>query len=126
MNSYPSSENNTLNVVLRFHEAFNRHDVEAIMRLMSDDCVFENTYPPPDGTRYQGQAAVRTFWQQLFSQSPDARFDLEEAFALGERCVLRWTYHWVDDQGQAGHVRGVDIFRVLDGRVTEKLSYVKG
>ena len=28
--------------------------------------------------------------------------------------------------GSAGHVRGVDVLRVRDGKVVEKLSYVKG
>jgi len=39
--------------------------------------------------------------------------------------VVRWIYRWVRD-GQEGHVRGVDVFRVRDGKVAEKLSYVKG
>jgi ketosteroid isomerase-like protein len=54
----------TLEVVHRFNEAFNRHDVDAIMELMTEDCVFENTNPTPDGTRYEGQAAVRAFWER--------------------------------------------------------------
>jgi hypothetical protein len=29
-------------------------------------------------------------------------------------------------EGKPGHVRGVDIFRVRDGKLAEKLSYVKG
>lgn len=49
-----------------FNEAFGRHDVDAVMNLMTDDCVFENTLPPPDGDRYVGQADVRKFWQEFF------------------------------------------------------------
>jgi ketosteroid isomerase-like protein len=49
-----------------FNQAFNRHDVEGVMKLMTEDCVFENTVPPPDGERYQGAAAVREFWQRFF------------------------------------------------------------
>lgn len=114
----------TLQVVQQFHEAFNRHDVDAIMALMTGDCVFENTYPPPDGARLQGQEAVRACWEQLFRDAPAAHFAVEELFASGERAVLRWRYAWAPP-GE-GHVRGVDIYRVRDGRVAEKLSYVKG
>lgn len=110
----------------QFHAAFNQHDVDAVMRLMTDDCVFENTYPPPDGSRSEGQTAVRAFWQELFSGSPQARFETEEIIAAGDRGVLRWTYHWIDQHQQAGHVRGVDIFRVRDNKIAEKFSYVKG
>jgi len=115
----------TLAVIHRFNDAFNRHDVDAVMELMTDDCIFDNTRPPPDGERIVGQTAVRAFWAEFFRRSPDARFDTEEIFAAGDRCVVRWTYHWVKD-GKPGHVRGVDIFRVRDGKVAEKLSYVKG
>jgi ketosteroid isomerase-like protein len=95
------------------------------MQCMTADCVFENTRPAPDGTRLVGQAAVRSFWEELFARSPHARFDTEDLFAAGDRCVVQWIYHWIRD-GKAGHVRGVDLFRVQDGLVAEKLSYVTG
>ena len=113
----------TLDVVQRFNEAFNRHDVDGVMALMTVDCVFENTLPAPDGERLTGAAAVRAFWGRFFAATPNARFEAEEIFASGDRCVVRWIFHW-DDRG--GHVRGVDVMRVRDGRVAEKLSYVKG
>ena len=71
----------TLAAVHRFNDAFNRHDVAAIMALMTDDCVFDNTRPAPDGQRFEGQAAVRRCWEELFERSPQAWFDWEEVFA---------------------------------------------
>lgn len=115
----------TLDVVRRFNEAFGRHDVDGVMALMTDDCIFENTRPAPDGERHVGQAVVRAFWESFFTRMPQARFDAEDTFAAGDRCVVRWVYHWVRD-GQPGHVRGIDVFRVRGGKVSEKLSYVKG
>ena len=115
-----------LRVVLDSNAAFNRHDVAGMMQLMSDDCVFENTYPAPDGAIYSGKASVTQFWQDFFRQSPQAHIDIEEIFGLGQRCVMRWRYIWVDATGKEGYVRGVDIFQVKQGLITEKLSYVKG
>lgn len=112
-------------VIDRFNDAFNRHDVDAIMNCMTQDCVFENTRPAPDGTRLVGHEAVRAYWEEFFARSPHARFDTEDVFAAGDRCVVQWVYHWIRD-GKPGRVRGVDVFRVRDGRVAEKLSYVKG
>ncbi|MCC7118149.1 MAG: nuclear transport factor 2 family protein [Anaerolineales bacterium] len=108
-------------IVLEFNDAFNRHDVEAMMRLTSADTVFENTSPAPDGTRYVGREAVTQFWREFFREAPNAQIEIEEIFGLGERCVMRWKYGW-----GTGHVRGVDIFKLKDGRIVEKLSYVKG
>jgi len=115
-----------IRVVLAFNEAFNRHDVAGMMRLMSDDCVFENTAPAPDGTVYAGRERVTQFWQDFFRDSPQAHIEIEEIFGLGLRCVMRWRYDWVDQAGTKGHVRGVDIFQVKNGVISEKLSYVKG
>jgi len=115
----------TIAAVEQFNTAFNEHDVDAIMALMTDDCVFENTRPAPNGERFVGQSAVRGFWEAFFARSPSAHFQAEEIFATGDRCVVRWLYRWTRD-GVAGQVRGVDVFTVRDGRVAEKLSYVKG
>ena len=113
-------------VVLEFNEAFNRHDVPAMMQLMSDDCVFENTDPAPDGTVYSGKESVTQFWQDFFRESPQAHIEIEEIFGLGFRCIMRWRYEWMDNAGKKGHVRGVDIFKLKNGLISEKLSYVKG
>ena len=115
-----------IHLVLEFNEAFNRHDVAGMMQLMSDDCVFENTDPAPDGEVYSGKEAVTQFWQGFFRESPQAHIDIEEIFGMGFRCVMRWKYDWVDGEGKQGHVRGVDIFKLKDGLIYEKLSYVKG
>lgn len=116
----------TLAAVARFNEAFGRQDVDGVMGAMTSDCVFENTCPPPDGERYAGQDAVRGFWERFFRSSPNATFETEELFASGDRCVVRWLYRWVGADGRPGHIRGIDVFRVREGRVSEKLSYVKG
>ena len=115
----------TLDAVQRFNAAFNRHDVDAVMAAMTEDCLFENTNPPPDGARYTRQAAVRACWEKFFSGAPDAVFEAEEVVALGDRCVVRWIYRKMKD-GQPWHLRGVDVFRVREGKVAEKLAYVKG
>jgi len=115
----------TIAAVERFNEAFNAHDVDAVMASMTDDCVFESTTPPA-GERFVGSAAVRKVWDELFSSSPTAHFDGEEVIATGDRCVVRWTYTWVEGDGTEGRVRGVDVLRVRDGLVAEKLAYAKG
>jgi ketosteroid isomerase-like protein len=119
-------ESRTRHLIERFQAAFNHHDVDTIMAAMAEDCVFENTYPAPDGSRVVGHSAVRATWEEFFAASPQARFDTEELIICGERAVVRWRYSWGAGEGERGHVRGVDIFRVRDGKVAEKLSYVKG
>jgi ketosteroid isomerase-like protein len=109
-----------LGVVDAFGVAWGNHDLEATLALVTEDCVFESTEPGPDGTRYEGKEAVRTAWQPIF-EDPSASFESEETFSAGDRVVQLWRYTWGD-----GHIRGVDVFRVRDGLVAEKFSYVKG
>jgi ketosteroid isomerase-like protein len=112
-------------VVSRFNEAFDRADVDAVMALMTEDCVFESTYPAPDGERHLGQAAVRKYWENFFGTTEAPRFENEELFTAGDRVVSRWRFSWGSGE-EGGHVRGVDLYRVRDGKVSEKLAYVKG
>jgi ketosteroid isomerase-like protein len=115
----------TASVLARFNDAFGRGDTATVMRLMTEDCVFENTFPAPDGERHVGARDVREFWSRFFASTPSARFEAEETIVFGDRAVVRWVFHWETD-GVAGHVRGIDLFKIRDGKVAEKLSYVKG
>ena len=119
------SDDATVAAVDRFNEAFNRHDVDAVMAAMTDDCVFESTSPPA-GERHTGQDEVRAAWESFFAASPTAHFDAEEVVVAGDRCIVRWIYTWQEDGGGEGRIHGVDVIRVRDGKVAEKLAYVKG
>ena len=107
-------------------DALNRHDVDALMAGMTADCVFEDTLPPPDGTRYAGQEAVRRYFEAFFRRSREASFEVEERFAAGDCCAVRHLYRWVEEDGIPGHVRGATLFRVRSGHVAEMRAYVKG
>ncbi len=121
-----------------FNDALNAADVDSMMACMTEDCVFENTYPAPDGERFEGQAAVRAFWESFFRGASHPHIQIEEIFAVegsssgggspdgGGRVVMRWRYSWEDEHGQLGHIRGVAVYRMEDGLIAEKLSYVKG
>ena len=110
----------SLAVIDAFGAAWDAHDLDRAMDLVTDDCVFDTTEPAPDGTRYVGKAAIRQAWRPIF-EDRSSHFDAEETFAAGDRVVQRWRYSW-----SGGHVRGVDVFLVRDDKVAEKLSYVKG
>lgn len=109
-----------IEVVTAFGAAWAAHDLEGALALLTDDYVFEATGPAPDGVRHVGPEAIRTAWQAIFDDVT-SHFEAEETFAAQDRVVQRWRYRW-----EGGHVRGVDLFKVRDGKVAQKLSYVKG
>jgi ketosteroid isomerase-like protein len=120
-----SSDLMTRKVIDAFNDAFNKHDANALAQLLTDDTVFEDTSPAPDGRRVEGRTNVMTFWRQWFERNPDARFDVEEIIVSGDRAVVLWVYRKLRN-GQPWHLRGVDIFTVRDRKVAAKLAYVKG
>lgn len=109
----------------RFNAAFGAGDLGSVMELVTDDCVFETTGPAPDGIRHVGKDAVRAVWAEVFA-TPGMGLTAEETVVAGDRATVRWRYDWRPPDGAAGHVRGVDVIRFRDGKVCEKLSYVKG
>jgi ketosteroid isomerase-like protein len=76
-------------VIDRFNAAFNAHDFETVESLLTDDTVFEDTSPAPDGRRIVGKSAVAAFWQEWFARNPDAHFEAEKVIVSGDRAVVR-------------------------------------
>jgi ketosteroid isomerase-like protein len=115
----------TMRIIERFNEAFNRHDADALALVLTDDTVFEDTSPQPDGRRIEGKAAVVAFWREWFSRNADSAFEAEDVIVSGDRAVVLWIYRKVRN-GQPWHLRGVDVFTVRGDKVAAKLAYVKG
>jgi ketosteroid isomerase-like protein len=106
-------------VVRRFNAAWAAHDLPGALALISEDCVFEST-SPPDGERSTGPEAIAAAWKPIFDDRA-SQFTVEATIEAGQHVVQCWRYDW-----GAGHVRGVDVFAVVAGKITEKLAYVKG
>ena len=120
-----SGTTNAVDVVNRFNDAVNKQDSVTVAALLTDDTVFENTNPAPDGTRLEGKAAVAVFWTKWFAANAGATFEVEETIVAGNKVTVRWIYRKLRD-GKPWHLRGIDVFTVRDGKVAAKLSYVKG
>jgi ketosteroid isomerase-like protein len=119
------SAESTQATIDRFNAIFNRHDADALAEVLTDDTVFEDTSPPPDGRRIEGKAAVVEYWRAWFARNADASFEAEDVIVTDDRAVVRWIYRKLRN-GQPWHIRGVDVFTVRGGKVAAKLAYVKG
>jgi ketosteroid isomerase-like protein len=95
--------------------AVNQHDADALAPLLTDDTVFEDTSPAPDGTRIEGKAAVLAFWRVWFTRNGDASFEAEDVIVSGDRAVVRWVYRKLRNR-QPWHLRGVDVFTVREAK----------
>ncbi len=116
----------TVESLQAFAAAWNRHDVDALMSFMSDDCVFEaSAGPDVCGARYAGRAAVRAGFSEVFQTFADAHWGDARHFVIGDRGVSEWTFTGTRADGTRVQVHGCDVFTFRDGRIALKNSYRK-
>ena len=116
----------TTDMLQAFADAWNRHDVDALMSFMTDDCVFEaSAGSDVCGTRYVGRDAVRTAFAEVWATFPDAQWRNARHFVREERGVSEWTFTGTRGDGTRVEVHGCDLFTFRDGRIHVKNSYRK-
>ncbi len=115
-----------IRTVIAFTEAFNRHDLPAMLSLVSDTCIIEDTTPAPDGAIYKGKDEITRFWQDYFTGHPQVRVKIEETLGFGLRCIALWRRDWLDSSGNPAYLRGIDIYQVQNGLISEHRMYRKG
>ncbi len=108
--------------------AFNRHDLDAIMEYFSEDCSFDFPRgPEPWGQRFTGKAAVREALSGRFKGIPDVHYgeDRHWVSADGDNGLSEWTLTGTTIGGVKLKVRGCDLWEFRDGKVIRKDSYWK-
>jgi steroid delta-isomerase-like uncharacterized protein len=116
----------TVEMLQAFAEAWNRHDIDALMSFMTDDCVFEASAGPDDcGRRSVGRVSVRAAFAEVWATFPDARWRDARHFVHGERGVSEWTFTGTRSDGTRVEVHGCDLFTFRGGRICLKDSYRK-
>jgi steroid delta-isomerase-like uncharacterized protein len=124
--SNPESGTKLYELLDQFAGAWNRHDLDAVMSMMTDDCVFEaSAGPQVDGQRSDGQQAVRAAFAAVFEAFPDARWAGARHFIAGNRGVSEWTFSGTHKDGTRVEVTGCDLLTFRDGKIAVKNSYRK-
>jgi steroid delta-isomerase-like uncharacterized protein len=122
----PRPDRDALQLLERFADAWNRHDLDALMSMMTDDAVFAaSAGPDVDGERSAGRAAVRAAYAAVFAAFPDAHWAGARHFVAGDRGVSEWTFSGTRADGQRVEVTGCDLFTFKDGLIAVKNSYRK-
>lgn len=121
------SEESRLRALREVFEAFNRHDLDAIMTHFAEECVFESPRGPnPWGNRFEGLDQVRQGLAARFEGIPDVHYGDETHFVAADRGVSEWTLTGTTTAGERIEVRGCDLWTFAeDGRIVRKDSYWK-
>lgn len=114
-----------MRIALAFREAFNKHDIENMLQLFSNDCIIETQHPAPDGISIRGKEALRQYWEDIFDAHNNLHMNIEEIFGFGERCIMRWQIFWINANGEDAHLRGIDVFQTSNDCIIKKYAYAK-
>ena len=116
----------TTDFLQAFADAWNRHDVDALMTFMTEDCVFEaSAGSDVCGTRYVGREAVRAGFAEVWAIFPDAHWGNARHFVCRDRGVSEWMFTGTRADGTRVEVHGCDLFIFRDGKIALKNSYRK-
>lgn len=108
--------------------AFNRHDLDAIMEYFSDDCSFDFPRgPEPWGQRFVGKEEVRKALAGRFKGIPDVHYgeDRHMVSADGTQGVSEWTLTGTTTSGVRLKVCGCDLWEFNGSKIIRKDSYWK-
>jgi ketosteroid isomerase-like protein len=109
-----------------FANAFNAHDIQAIMSHMTEDCIFEASAGPDfDGERFTGQDEVKKAFEEVFETFPDAHWSHPRHFISGNRGFSEWLFTGTRKDGIRIEVTGCDLFTFQHGKIAIKNSYRK-
>jgi ketosteroid isomerase-like protein len=107
-------------------DAFNAHDLDAILQFFTDDCSLDMPRgPEPCGQRFIGKGAVRDALATRFKGLPDVHYGDDRHWVSGHRGVSEWLLTGTAPDGRQVRVRGCDLWEFRDGKVTRKDSYWK-
>ncbi len=108
-------------------DAFNRHDVDAVMTIFADDSVFYAAAGPDVfGKKFEGVAAIAKAFQAVWTAMPDAHWDHHGHFVHGnEKAVSEWTFSGTNADGARVEAQGVDLFTLRDGLIVVKQAFRK-
>lgn len=116
----------TVEMLQRLLDAFNAHDLDAVMQFFVDDCVLEMPRgPDPWGRRLEGRDGVREGLAGRFAGIPDVHYGEDRHWVSGDRGCSEWLLTGTTTAGQRVEVRGCDLFEFRDGNIARKDSYWK-
>lgn len=116
----------TVDTLQAFADAWNAHDIDALMRFMHDDCVFETAAGPDAcGARHLGREAVRKAFAAAWQNFPDAQWRNARHLVAGERGISEWTFTGTAADGSRIEANGVDVFTFRDGKILVKNVFRK-
>ncbi|WP_219813479.1 MULTISPECIES: nuclear transport factor 2 family protein [unclassified Rathayibacter] len=121
-----STSEMTPEVLAAFSDAWTRHDLEALMSHMTDDCVYGASVGPEPGRTWTGKEQVREgFALMLAFDTGQERHEEGAPLIAGTRGAATWSFTGTGPDGRPQVTRGCDIYEFRGGRIARKDAFRK-
>lgn len=110
-----------------FGKAFNRGDIDGILACVTDDFEWRLAAGPdaPDGRIVRGREAVRAALEERDREIAEMRYSETEVTVAGDKVFGSFRATGRRHDGRAIDMRGLDVYRIRDGRIALKDTYWK-
>ena len=109
-----AADSASLSVVRSYFAAYNEHDIDAVVRLLTADFVWLNLAGDSITVEVRGADAVRSGLVDYFRRLPTARSDIEAITALGPWVSVRERARWVGANGPRSQA-ALSVYEVRGG-----------
>jgi ketosteroid isomerase-like protein len=106
-------------LIKRYFDAFNRHDIEAVMACYHDEPVLV----APNGKRCEGRSAVRKSYESEFAMFPDGHCDLRTCTGNTGKGVAESFFTGTREGHGRVEAIGAEVMEIVDGKIKEIRDY---
>jgi steroid delta-isomerase-like uncharacterized protein len=112
-----------------YDEAYNSHDVDALLAFYTDDCVFHDV---PNGVRTTGKQQLREFYEELFDAYPDCRNETTTVYRVRRVDFSEWLWsgtalaqerHGVEPTSRPYSIAGATLDVMRAGLIAQETEY---
>lgn len=118
------NEQEVRDLLNKFMRAWGLRDVDAILSLMTEDCVYQASVGPEPGATFNGALEVRAGLLEMFAHDSGSEAAISNIFVAGDRAAWEWRYFW-PEADEKGEERGCDFFEFSEGKISRKNAFRK-
>ncbi len=107
-----------------FMKAWSLRDVDAVLSLMTEDCVYQASVGPEPGTTFNGASEVRAGLLVMFAHDSGSEATVSNIIVAGDRAAWEWRYFW-PEADEKREERGCDFFEFSEGKISRKNAFRK-
>ncbi len=118
----------TISLLDKIQDAFNRHDVDAILSYFDEDCEWIMARGPnsPNGRRCVGKTEIGSVLKKRYTKIPNMRWEEIQHWVFSDtKALSEWVVKGTVISQDSFAMLGCDLWEFQNGLVTKKDTYWK-